>query len=210
MSRTSIDKILNRAGKIAGKITGDLCVNYRPLDYINPVQAKNLLAPKYAAFWLSKNFDKTVDYNFEIFDVQVDATDVLPGDIFTNAESMYVIVSSRSMEACQAILINEYITIKRPSYADQGAGFGATTTDVAVNLPVNLLSVSGGNASVGMPSTRAGSKGAFQEYKIRTYFQSELLKTGDQVVDSQGRKSIINSIDYSAFAGYTLTCQEVK
>jgi len=209
MSRTSIDKILNRAGSIAGKITGDLCVNYRPLDYINPVQSKNLLAPKYAAFWLSKNFDKTVDYNFEIFDVQVDTTDVLPGDIFTNPESMYVVVSARSMEACQAILINEYITIKRPSYADTGAGFGATTTDVAVNLPVNLLSVSGGNASVGVPG-KSASSGAFQEYKIRTYFSAELLKVGDQVVDQQARKSIIKSIDYSAFAGYTLTTQEVK
>lgn len=208
MSRTSIDKILNRAGKIAGKITGDLCVNYRPLDYINPVQSKNLLAPKYAAFWLSKNFDQTIDYNFELFDVQCDAADVLPGDIFTNAESMYVIVSRRSMEACQAILVTDYITVKRPTYADGGSGFGATTTDIAVNLPANVLSVSGGNAGVGMP-TRTGSGGSFQEYKIRTYFSDDLLKVGDQVVGSNGKKTVIKSIEFG-LAGYTLTCQEVK
>ena len=209
MSRTSIDRILNRAGKVAGKVLGDLCVNYRPLDYINPVQPKNMLVAKHAAFLLSENFNKTVDYNFELFNVEVDGTDVLPGDIFTNAESMYVIVSSRSMEAIQAILVNEYLSIKRPVYADSGSGFGATTTDVAVNLPANVLSVSGGNAAAGMP-TRAGSKGSFKEYKIRTYFSDDLLKIGDQVIDSNGNKSVINAIDFSSTAGYTLTTQEVK
>lgn len=208
MSRKNIAKILNTANNAAGRIAGYMCPKYRPLDYFDPVQPKNEIKPQYAAFWLSANFDKTLDYSFQIFKAILDSSDVQPGDIFVDPQAQYLVVSSREAEATYCVIVNSTIDVKRPTYADTGAGFGATTLDIATKMPVNIQAMQGIPAHNATPG-RQLSQAHFIEYKIRTYFPEQLLKVGDQITTDHGNKMVIRSIEFGLL-GYLLTCQEVK
>ena len=208
MSRKNIAAILNRANNAVGRIAGNLVPKYRPLDYFDPIQPKNLIGTQYAAFWLNSDFNKTLEYDFQYFKAQLDSSNVLPGDIFVDTNATYLVVGSREAEGTNCIIVNDYLQINRAFYGDSGAGFGSTHTPIATNLPVNVMSMQGMPA-VNVNPGHKSSQSHLLEYRIKTYFSDNLLKVGDQIINQSGYKSVIRSIEFGLL-GYTLTCQEVK
>lgn len=204
MSKAKIDRLLNKAGKTVGKLLGNSCVSYRPLNYIDPVQPRNKRPLKPAAFILNSKLTETLDYQFQIFNVEADTSDILPGDIFVDNNATYVIVATREAEGCKAILANTTISVSRHDYT-------APTNPVVfvvTNLPANVF------AMPGIPDVKTNvgaqvSKANRQEYKIRCYAKEQFLKVGDKIIDANGNSSNIVSVEFSML-GYTLVCQAVK
>lgn len=208
MSKLKLDKILNKVGNKIGKILGSLCVCYRPISYLSPVAVENQVKSKYAAFLLDANFTKTLDYTFQIFTVEADTTDVNAGDIFIDNTDTYVIVSARVAESCKAILANGVITVNRPVYGSVTPGlFGPTISAIATDLPVNIYAKKG-NPKFKEVTGKPVSNGFTINYEIRMFTNEQIIKVGDQIVDSDSVKSVITSIDFGPL-GYTIYSQSI-
>ena len=206
MSGASINKKIQKANAKVGSKLGFEFKLYRSVDYLDPIQLKNLLGTSKVSWSIDQSFKKPANENYQQVNLFVDTTNLQLGDIFVNDEldKKFVLISKDPIVTPQAIEATNSVTISRTTYSTTG-GLHTELLEVAKNVPAAIFEVGGQN----MPSPEATqNKSSMPKYALWIWLPVNNIKLDDVLVDEQGNKSRIISIQYSP-VGYKLTTVKV-
>ena len=208
MSGKAINRKLQKAyKKIGNKIGFDFKV-YRSIDYMTPIQSKNFIGDVNAAFAPDTDFKKPVTGNYQQQNLYLDSEDWQVGDILVNEEidKVLVLVNKDPMVTPQAIKANAYVDVFRPTYSTTG-GFGAKDVLTLQQVPcfINENTSKIEHSVIG----EIKNQGGIHLYDIWIYAPIDGIKLNDVLVDDQGNKSYVLTIEHSP-VGYKLITHSVK
>lgn len=114
MSGTSIAKKVNKAmGKVGSKL-GFPCNIYRPENYTNPLQDKNLVATGLVAFSVDETFVRNPVDELAHYKVYVGTDRAQVGDILVFDDKTIVVTEMEPIRTPTGILTNDLVNIYRP------------------------------------------------------------------------------------------------
>lgn len=194
MSGRAIDKKLNKAYAKLGKRLGYDFKLYRSVDYLDPIQEKNFVGTVSLAATIDENFKKQTDFNFHLFQLFCDSKDIQIGDIFVSDElgKRYTFVQKESITVPIGIESNQHITISRPAHVTINGTLRPSLVEYAQNIPCKILE-STSAPSAGNMTEKTPGKSGIPQYEFWFYLDKE-VKVNDQIVDSYGNKSNIQSV----------------
>lgn len=208
MSGASINKKLQKAFQKVGKIMGFKFFIYRSVDYLTPIQTKNLIGTQTVGFALDENFKAQIQENYKRFNLFFDTTNFKIGDVFVSDEAnkTFVLVNKDPIVSPQAIEATHKITISRPEYSTAG-GFKSTSVEIAKDVPAAIFEI--GSSSSGSAIGETQNKSGVRRFSIWIWLPQGSVKMNDVIEDNFGNKSYISSIEFSS-VGYKLTAQSTK
>lgn len=206
MSGASINKKIQKANAKVGSKLGFEFKLYRSVDYLDPIQLKNLLGTQKASWSIDQNFKKPAGENYQQVNLFLDTTNLELGDIFVSEElnKKFVLISKDPIVTPQAIEATNSVTISRTSYSTTG-GLHTELVEVAKNVPAAIFEV-GGQNQTSIEATQ--NKSSMPKYALWIWLPVNNIKLDDVLVDDFGNKSRITSIQYSP-VGYKLTTVKV-
>lgn len=161
MSAQSIQLKIDKAHKkIAAKL-GFSYNLYRPIDDINPLDERNIFANVKATFTLSDTYTSTISWDVPIWTVFTDPSNLEQGDILSNDERTYIIISKLPHLPVLAVQADDTIDIRTVGYADSGSGFApGQSTYIAKGLPCFIST-----DSYGIANTNPGTGVSGAQYR---------------------------------------------
>lgn len=209
MSGRAIDKKLNKAyAKIGKKIGYDFKL-YRSVDYLDPIQEKNFVKIVNLAASVDENFKKQTDFNFHLFQLFCDSSDIQLGDIFVSEElgKRYTFVQKEAITVPIGIESNQHITISRPGYQTINGTMRPGLVEYAQKIPCKIIESTSAPSSGNMSEKIPGKTG-IPQYEIWFYLDKE-VRVNDQVIDSYGNKSNLQSVQRTPL-GWKASALSVK
>jgi hypothetical protein len=209
MSGTSVNKQLQKAYQRIGSKLGSKFDVYRSVDYLDPVQPKNFLKTVDLSFAFDTTFDKPQTASFNQLNLYVDATDLQAGDIFVNAEGRTItLVNKELMLRNQGVDSTHKITISRPAYGTKTDGtYGTSSLEVARNIPAQTIEITSRPERGMLEHSRI--VGGVHQYNFWCWLPEHTLKLNDTIIDLNGVKTLIHSLEYSDI-GYKITTMAGK
>ena len=210
MSGASIAKKIAKGYGKAGKKLGYKFTLYRSLDYVQPVDDRNIAGEVTCAYSYDKAFEGQPSAAFQPMMLYVNSTSLAEGDILVNEELgvTLTLVAKFDMRAPVGIETNQKVSISRTTYSTTG-GFGPKAELVYTDVPAKVLQVAS-SASSNMQAAASNMKGATPMFSVWTWLpESCKLLPNDTVVFADGSKAIIHSIEFNQL-GYHLKVLEVK
>ena len=208
MSGKSANKKLQNAFQRVGNALGFDFKVYRSPDYLTPIQTKNYIGVRRVGAAPDTSFQQPVGPSYKQVNLYVNTETLATGDILVNQElgKTYVLVNKDPIVAPQAIEATDVVTISRPGYSTVGE-FKSGLNEIAKDIPAAIFEV--GSASQSSTVSEVKGQGGINRFAMWIWLPQNSIKINDVVVDSQGNKSYITSIEYSP-VGFKLTTQSVK
>ena len=211
MSGTSVNGKMQKAFQRIGRKLGFKFKVYRSVDFLTPIQPKNYIGEQYVGFSADTSFQAPVGSSYKQFNLFIDTSDAHLGDIFVCEEQnkKFVLVNKDPIVTPQAIETPHTITISRPGYSTPTAttAFSTAGTEIAKDIPASIFEI--GSAGLPGPVSEVKESSANHQYAIWVYLPKNNVKIDDIIVDQDGNKSRIISIEYSS-VGYKLTARATK
>ena len=190
MSGPSLQKVLNNAFKVVGKVVGFQCTHFRPDNYVNPTQDRNLIGFITASITPDDSFGQFGLDELAKYKVYASSAALQLGDILYSQETAntYTIIAKEELRPCTAVLTNDVLDVLRPALT---TGDRKTTLElVCENLPC-ALKITGSSQSAGalqgMNSTMSTSN---SEIEVWTWLQPGTVKLND-VLFYNGNKFLV-------------------
>lgn len=153
MSGFTIDKKIQGAFKKVGSILGYPFDQYRSVDFIEPLQDKNLVASHKMAFSQDEGFSKNPADTLAYYILYLKYGDVKVNDILYSADldAAFVVLENTPLRGPVGVKCTHFIDIKRP-VATPLLDKKMSLEDIAVNFPC-AVDFSAGGADSGIMTT---------------------------------------------------------
>lgn len=205
MSESQINKLVNNADKKVAKLLGRMMSVYRPVTFANLFDISNYIGNKYAAFTISKSFEKSESEKFQKYIVYTDRSNVNEGDIFADAADTYVIISSRPIEEMLAIRAAELVKVERVTWTNVD-GLHPIGTVVARNVPAAVV---GARSSSGQRIPNVDQAAQSLQYEIRIFASKTQILPTDNIRLSDDTLYTVTQVSV-ADQFQTLICTKVS
>lgn len=182
MSGKSIQRTLNNAFAVVGRVLGWPFKVYRPLDWVNPTDDRNYVANVMLAATPDEAFSKDPLDELDKYLLYVNTTKLEPGDIIVSDElaKTYVIFDKTELRAVIGVLAADKFNLLRPTVttgADVMRGF----TQVGANIPC-ALKISGATSSDGaLKITSSTMSAASSQVEIWSWVPANFARLNDVI-----------------------------
>lgn len=204
MSEATIKRKLSTANKKAGRILGRVMNVYRPLSLTNALSPANFILSQPAAFSVSESFQQNQGEKFKPYIVYTDDSKTQVGDIFSDDQETFVIVTDRGLENVIAYKASHLIEVLRVDWTTTD-GLQAQRTTVMRNLPASVIGVS---SSTDVSVIPANATSPAKRYEIRIWKTNTGIQKSDNIKLPDGSLLLIDTITDSDIS-QILICSEV-
>lgn len=190
MSGSSLQKVLNNAFKIVGKTIGFSCTHFRPDNYINPTQDRNLIGFITASFTPDDSFAQFGLDELAKYKVYASSAALELGDILYSQETAntYTVIAKEELRPCTAVLTNDVLDVLRPVLSN---GDKKTIFDtVCENLPCALKITGGAQSAGALQGLNSPMSATNSEIEIWTWARAGTMKLND-VLFYNGSKFLV-------------------
>lgn len=197
MSAISIQHKIDKAHKKVAAALGYTYNVYRPITDVDPTNDRNHIGQVKATFTLSDTYTSTISWEVPIWTVYTDIIQLAEGDILSNDERTYIIISRLPHLPVLAIQADDKIDIRSVGYSNGGNGFApAQDTYVARNLPAYISTDSYG-VGVGNPGNGISSTN-FRSLNVVTYLRDQSNLMTRSISARDGFIGDITKYDFSS------------
>ena len=197
MSGTALQKVLNNAFKVAGKVLGFPFALYRPVSYTVPLQDANIIGTVSLGASPDEGFSKNPHEILDKYQLYLSAALVEPGDILHSDElsKTYIVIDKTELRAAVGVLAQDKFDILRPvlSAGDRKTSFELIGSSIPCALITSGNTGSDG-ALQGVTSTMSASS---SDLEVWTWVTPGLIALND-VLEISSNRYLVSFVQSSA------------
>lgn len=194
-------KLYHAYAKVAQKLgfDGDI---YHPTTLLDPISLENWTGTYKFAVAPSQSFDRAQQFNLPTLDTFIDGNKLEVGDIIVDPvkNRTYFCISKQPNLPINVVQASALISIFRPDYATVGTSYGKNEIPIMTNYPANVDVAKAQKWTNGIPAAiDAGEPGLV----IHLWAPAGIIKKRDIIVDEQGNRSQVHSVNWQPL-GYII------
>jgi hypothetical protein len=196
MSGTSLQKILNNAFKIAGKVTGFEFEHFRPDSYILPLGKRNAIGTVILGAAVDQNFQKH-EGELDQFNLYTDPSALELGDVL-HSDSLgrtYIVFDKAELHAAVGILCLDRANVLRPTL---GTGdVKKTFAEICTQIPCAIKYIGAAPVPGALQGTSSTLQATAHELDLWTWIKPGTIELND-VIDIDGVRYLCTFIQSTA------------